>query len=573
MSRENEYRLLNSIEIRPVVYSLGLTPTDFIQNNNSRKGALFNAVLNGPKEKPDSLWVFIGSDYLEYNLRTDRFVHDKKEIAGNWGGPAWPPLFSSGIDAAVWGGPAYPHLWYFFKDELFVRLNSGAGDSWPVDSAPMSLLAGGWGSVRGTAFEQGFDAALHGIGAKYNAQIHLFKNDEYICHDLNTGTASKPVSKISSTWNLPTPFCDKIDLAFYGTGSEEEDIFFISGSQFAQYDTKRGEVLKIGAIDSRFKSFSEFMARPQLFLVENYSLENYAGPTQIGRLVDAKSLVPGMKSKTLMVTETVSVQRSSVTQSILQSQDSSVVDNFNEQLNQTTQSEEGSEGYKYNLSADAHGEASANSVWGGEVSASLDASGGSDSLRSKFAESAFSAISKQVTESTRQISQRTYSSESSIENKERVLNQQELEISNDTDRLRVFEFYQQMQNFVALLVLKNIKLGYTDGLTGLKIVPLSSAKKIINDVLAREETKTRIINYIKNELSNITDWNDTSKSLLAEASEVNGGIQLLRDQSPTYSVKIPNGENQIIQTEGYVIKAVKKWTIPTYSMIAREKLN
>ena len=114
--------------------------------------------------------------------------------------------------------------------------------------------------------------------------IHFFKDGQYIRHNLNTGSTDAGPIPIKDAWNLPEDVSNKIEIAFYGTGAEEEQIFFVSGTQCALYDTKTDETIQVFPIDERFPAFAEFMMRPQLFLVEDYRLETYVGPPQLGRL-------------------------------------------------------------------------------------------------------------------------------------------------------------------------------------------------------------------------------------------------------------------------------------------------
>lgn len=570
MAPRDDFRKLSTFDLRPVFISLGLPESSFKSGALPRRAALFDAALNADPSRPDTLWLFKGSDFFTFNLRTGSFEGDSRQIAGNWGGSTFPLMFSTGIDAAIWGGPAVPKLWYFIKGEQYIRMNSGLGDpTWPVDVGPEPLV-NGWFSAQGTWFSNGADAALHGLGTKHHGKIHLFKNNEYMRHNLFDGHQDMGPGPIEHFWNLPEPFSTKIDLAFYGTGAEEEHIFFFSGAQCALYDTEMQDTVKVIPIEERFPAFAEFLMRPQLFLVEDYRLETYVGPPQLGRLVETRNVPPGTETKTLMVTETVDSSQTTLRQSLLDSQDSSVVNNFNKQMDKRSEQEEGNEKYRYHMNADFHGEASASSLWGGEVDASLKVEGGSDSLRSRLAESAFESIGTQVTEATQQLKQRTYESAAAIEHMERVLKQEEIILKNPTDRLRVFEFYQQLQPYITLLVLKRIRIAYADGTGAPKAVDMSRLDQLLAETLADDEQPKNLIRYLANELSAVQDQDGQVRSLLQAEPQPAEALTLLPNPTSTFLVQHANGDIQKIATKGLVIKAAKDWLTPTLTMIAVE---
>jgi hypothetical protein len=121
----DNFRRLATIDLRRVFTSLGLPVTAF--RKAAGTGPVFNTVLNADASRPDGLWLFKGADYFLYNLATGEIEDGPRLIAGNFAGDSLPRMFQSGIHSAVWGGPAFPDLWYLFKDEMFVRVNSKTG--------------------------------------------------------------------------------------------------------------------------------------------------------------------------------------------------------------------------------------------------------------------------------------------------------------------------------------------------------------------------------------------------------------------------------------------------------------
>ncbi|MFB9949099.1 hypothetical protein ACFFP0_09590 [Rhizobium puerariae] len=567
MPANENYRKIASMDLRPAYISLGLKRAAF-KDQGRRRSRLFDAALNADPSQPDAVWLFKGANYLRFNvdIRQNKFEQEAKVIAGNFGGNTWPLMFSSGIDAAAWGGPAFPHVWFMFKDNQYIRLNSTNGGSWVVETGPEPIV-NAWWSARDTWFTNGCDAALHGLGAKHHGKLHLFKDGEYIRHNYFDGHKDIGPIPVAEAWALPEPFSKKIELAFYGTGTEEEHAFFFSGEQVAQYDTGSNEVVRIMPIEERFPSFAEFMSRPQLFLVEDYCLETYVGPPTLGRLVDTKNVPPGVTINTLMVTETIDVNTSQLRQSILESQDAGVVKNFNEQMDNRTDASESRDAYRYQMNADFHGDASANSLWGGEVNASLGVSGSTDSRRSSIAQSAFETISSQVTESTRQLNQRTYDSAESIEHRERVLKQESITLTNTSEQMRSFEFYQQLQPTYALLVLKDIRVAYGDGSgAGLTEAKLPALRNLLDDKLLPEH-RDQLLGFIAGELKEVEDYEGAVVSILASGDPPS----LQRNPTALFKIQLPSGETQEIAVRGQVIKGVKDWMKPTYTITAIQR--
>ena len=103
MAQRDNFRTISNFDLRPVFISLGLPESSFKAAAFPRRTALFDAALNADPSRPDTLWLFKGSNYFAFNLLTGSFEGDAKQIAGNWGGSSWPLMFSTGIDGAVWG--------------------------------------------------------------------------------------------------------------------------------------------------------------------------------------------------------------------------------------------------------------------------------------------------------------------------------------------------------------------------------------------------------------------------------------------------------------------------------------
>ncbi|MGE3829832.1 MAG: hemopexin repeat-containing protein [Parvibaculaceae bacterium] len=597
MSEQDNFRTLASMELRPVFTSLGLPITAFSKQGERGKKPIFDAVLNADASRPNALWLFKGSNYYRYNLETKKIEDGPRPISGNFAGDTLPQLFRSGIHSAAWAGPAFPNLWYVFKDEMFVRVNSetnggGGGSSfvfemlWRVDEGPRGILGafatGVWSAPNGTWLTKGVPVALHGLGSKYHGMIHFFKDGHYVRHNLNTGRADDlPIGTeslalenpnaapggwpvpIRSVWKLPEGF-ERIDHAFYGSGDDEENIYFLSGLNYALYDFRANEVLEQGLIEQKFPAFAQFMGRPQLFLVEDYSMELLIGPPQLGRLIDTRSIGAGSTIKKILVTETHDTSKTKLTKSLLETQEDSTVESFYDKLDENSAQSEGSEGYKYQLNANFHGDASADSLWGGEVNARLNVQGSSDSVRSSVSQSAFKSVQSQVDQAKRGTEQKTYNTEEEISQDVRVFKKEIFEEVNSSDHVRVYEFYEQLQSYATLMVLRRAQVGFSDGSARPQVVELRALPRLLNEVLVDPAQKEQLLAFIHGELVSIADHEGNSRALIKTDGPATELTALPVPQS-TYAIQKPDGTTQTFPVRG-IIKADRLWIEPTYTI-------
>jgi len=573
------FRLNSTIAMNSLFISLGLPSTAFKSFNPNTPLTFFDTAVN--VAQTDELWLFKGADFYRYNLRQRKFIEPAASMPiTNFSRLAQkhlPALFFTGISTAVYAGSAFPTLFYFFSDETYVRLNAksptGTGIQpnmtlWETDEGPRGVLGvwavGAWTNPDGTFKRRGTMVGLHGEGTRFAGQVHFFRNGEYIRHNLRTGAAAAGPVAIKDAWKLSSPFTERIDLAFYGAGAEAQKIFFFSGSDFVLYDPELDQVIRSGSVETEFPGFDRFMTRPQLFLVENMSLRTYLGPLQDGSLVDSRSIGAGETLHRVLVIETIDESTTSVKFNVLEQQDATTVQNFNQQINDQTSQSTAAESFKHNIQAAAHGDISADSFWGGEVNANFDEQGGTDRLRKDFADAVFTAVSSQVTQSRQQQVAKTFSSTTEIDHKERVLNEIEFTQQNNTNQTINIGFFQLMESFIGLLVLGSVKIAYLDG-TNTRIVNLPEFSKLLDDVLSSSQPKDPIIKYVVNELSHIVDANNNKQSLLQDGSQ---GPDINSALITTTTVVTPDGSTQTLTVPG-IVKAMKDWLNPTNSMVGR----
>lgn len=565
MAEADRYRPLTRMDLRSVYTSMGVPENAFQKAAPKTPAPLFDAVLNADASRPNGLWLFKGSEYFLYNLLTGAIEEGPKPIAGNWGGASLPQLFRTGIHSALWDGPAFPNLWVFFKDEMYVVMNSTL--QWAVQEGPRGVLGawatGAWTNPDGTWRTPGVPTALHGLGSQFEGMVHFFKDGEYIRHNLKNGATDLGPVAVKSEWKLPEPFTSRIDHAFYGTGPNEEHIYFLSGDQYCLYDFRLKKVIDSGEIEDKFPAFAQFLGRPQLFLVQDYTLETLVGPPHLGRLIDTRSIGAGSTIKKILVTETTDTTKTSIARSLLESQDSAVVSNFYDRVDKNTATTEDSERYKYQLNAAFHGDASANSLWGGEVNAQLAVQGGTDTLREGFSEATFKSIGSQVDDSKRQTEQKTYNSETEILSNVKVLKKEIFEETNASDRVRVYEFYEQLQPYITLLALRRVRLAYSDGTDRPRVVDLPTVDDLLDDVLVDPELRQKVLSYLRGELDHVSDHLGEVRTVLADGRAAS--LTMKSGLTTTYAVQATDGTSQALQVPG-VVTADRSWIEPTFTI-------
>jgi Hemopexin len=575
MPQQNTLQSISTFDLKPVYISLGLPKSTFGVHEERPAMGPFQAALDGGTHYPDCVWFFRGEDCYRFNVKQGEFEYGLERIAEAWGGATCPLLFASGIDAAVWGGPSYPDLVYFFKDTLFIRYVVSSGK---VDVAP-TLMTDGWFSARGTWLSNGPGATLHAIETEYKGMLHFFKGAEYLRHDLNNGHAAAGPMPITQQWSLPEPFTQGIDLAFYGTGSESEKIYFFKGDQYLLYDLKTRRAERVSSIESRFPALARYIERPQLFLVEHYQLNTYVGPSEAGELVETLSIPGHTKKSVLLVTEVTETSTTAIHQTLMQSQDEMVEHNFYEQMKTQNEQSGSRERYDYHLDASFHGDASASSPWGGEVNANLKAQGGTNDVRNSFSEAAFGTLQSQLNTTARQVKQQVFSSDQQYQRTEHTMRMEEETIDNTTsDRLLIYEYHQQRQSYLTLLILRQEQIAFSDGLSSLEKVEMSQMDSLLSKYIPRQQDRDEVRQLIIGELMTIDDYQGTPRAVLKEISLTthSTGRQDIKvyqfdpTLKSTYAITNPDGSEQVIVVNG-LVRGDHLWKVPTYTMIPIEK--
>jgi len=561
----DQYRLIHRLDLVPSFMSLGLPPVAY-KDGSDRSATAFDAVISGPT---DTLWLFKGEDFLAYDLRLGEVTRKPAPIAGAWAAGGLPGDFAFGVDAACWAGPNFPSIYFLFRGDQFIRLEAPAAEAdprdWQLTLGPHPI-AGDWlrilnpdGTPTGQTFDFDAGAKLYGLRGDAS-RVHCFRADGlYARHNLQDGGVDVTPTSAAERFGLPARFGGRVDAAFYGSGAAAEHIFFLSGFEYAEFDIRAGRVIHTGAIEERFPQLALFIARPQLFLVEEYALDTFIGPLALGGLVSTMSVPAQSEKISVVVTQITTHASTALRQNLLESQSKEAVKDFYTKVDKANQSEASSDSYQYRLNAMFHGEAEAHGIWGGEVDAQLAVEGGSDEQRQRTADQAFKSVGSQARESTHTVTQRVASVEDAQSITENVFTKETVRLSNTSLSTRQVEFMELLQPYVTLLVLKGVKGAYTDGIRRPEIFALREFERRLPELLLDPGQVAPILAYIRNELTRVQDSGGEMRAIIAADSP-----SLTVDGRVKTTFTFPDVRPaQTIELFG-IVKAAKDWRQPTY---------
>jgi hypothetical protein len=502
-----EFRLQHRIDLPPSFMSLGLPPVAFKDGSDPTMTA-FDAVICGPT---DTLMLFKGEDVLTYNLREDSIVHDPLPLTEVFGASALPGEFSLGIDSACWAGPSFPNIFFLFRGSEFIRLEAASPDAepnqWQLTLGPIATrreflripnpAGGGVGIPFGPATQ------LHGLRDDA-AHLHFFSRDgNYARHNLMNGEIDIQPTPTESMFGLPAEFGGRVDLAFYGAGASAERMFLISGFRYAEFDVRTKRIRHHGVIEERFPQLSLFIARPQLFLIEEYSLQSFLGPIEQGGLADISQISAESISTRVLVTQITTASEKTLRQNVVETQALAAQRDFITKVETAKQSETDTESFQHRLNAMFHGEAQAKGFWGGEVSAELAVEGSTDEQRKKTAKQASQAITSQLSETTQSVKSRALQEEDANKVVENVFRKETYEVKNSTKFLRETRFFFMNEKYVTVFALTGVKGAYTDGMRRPRVFSLPEFERELETVLSDQAQVAPTLAFIRKELERI----------------------------------------------------------------------
>ena len=521
MGREGESQLftvssqrgeVQTVRLKPAFISLALPPTMFKSEYRGAPGGakVFDAALNGGQLYPGVVWLFMGEDYIRFNVRTGEIEGDRNTIASQWGGGTWPSQFTIGVDAAVTSAAA-PSIIWFLKGAEYIRYNL-ASDRVEGGPAPIAPNWPGWPA----AFADGVDAAIHGLG-RYAGRAWFFKGPDYIAYDYPSNMVDGHQT-IQGAWpGWPEEFASGIDCAFYGAGTESETIYFLKGDQFVTYNLDVDRVTsEPRPIISEWPKLAPYFRRPQLFLVESYHLTTYYGDITPGPLQSSQVLQGGAEETYTVIIKRSSSQTISDTMTVLESQDQTLVDNVNESMQDESAEGRQTESYDYQFDSSFEGELSYTGL-GGDVNAQLSFQGGSNDVRQSASKASKNAVQKQIgkTEQNRRQMVRVVSG--TYNTTDQFESTFTRKVHNPTGRSITWGMFQLMQEYITLVVLDSIRLAFANGERP-DMAQLSGMDGMLEKYIANPADRQRIKQAIVKELQEARDFQGTPHSVLKQLS-------------------------------------------------------
>jgi len=173
-----------------------------------------------------------------------------------------------------------------------------------------------------------------------------------------------------------------------------------------------------------------------------------------------------------------------------------------------------------------------------------------------------------VDDTKRQTEQKTYTSEEEISQSVKVLKKEIFEERNMTDQVRVYEFYEQLQPYFTLLVLRHVRVGYSDGTDRPKVVELQALRSLLDEVLLAADQRAQLTSYIGGELGGVADHEGNRRSLISAVAS-SSDLVLDRNLTSTYQIHQDDGTVLSISVPG-VITADRSWVEPTYTITCQQ---
>lgn len=320
--------------------------------------------------------------------------------------------------------------------------------------------------------------------------------------------------------------------------------------------------------------------RPRVILVEKYRLSSFLGNYGAGRTINTFSLFPGEKTKIMVKSFKKTAETRKDTSSILDSFSEESAKDFEDRM-EKEESDRKSRDEKHAWSV----EAQASGNWGvASVSVKAGYNGSVNSAREQF--------SKNVSNSTQKHSAKannkrdvTVTSSKDVVNEETEENVVEREIQNiNVGRTLNIVFRQMNQEFVTLLHLTDVQVGFTNGKAESAIIyPIYRLEELLAEIINGDVStptsegslrKDKVRDVIVKELSLIFDYNDDPKSLIEkrhikddDGNTLHAYFRVRKDLVSTYKnlatgaqFSVPgiilSATNIVMRTEGVIAEAI-----------------
>lgn len=308
-------------------------------------------------------------------------------------------------------------------------------------------------------------------------------------------------------------------------------------------------------------------ARPRLVLLESYRLSTFLGRYGAGRTIKTLTLLPGEKTKISIKTYKKTESEAKSASSILDSFTRESADDFERAVgSETSDKRSETENFEY------HAEAEASASWGfGSAKVSGGVRGGSTSAREEFAKNVSNATEKHASKASakREVNVNTSFQVTESAGEETAV---EREVENvNVSRTLNFVFRQMNQEFLTLLHLVDVRVGFFNGLPDSKIeVPLSRLDELLEEVVVAEE-RTAVRGAILAQVRSISDYRDHQHEDFVEFHSTDGTAEAVNGEAGYWRVsrtkemevdghRVPGvvvaASRNVVRTDGVVAEAM-----------------
>ena len=254
--------------------------------------------------------------------------------------------------------------------------------------------------------------------------------------------------------------------------------------------------------------------KPRLVLIETYRLSSYRGNYGAGDVLKTFSLLPGERTKISIKTYR---RRESDAKSA-----SSIFDSFSKESSKSFEKSvesEQSDKKGYQDSFGYHAKASLEANWGfGKAAVSGGVKGSTSSSRNEFARNLSRAVGRHSAQAS---AKRDVQVNTSYEVKEQIGEETaiEREIENiNVGRTLSFVFRQMNQEFISILHLVDVRLGYTNGYSdSYRETSIGDIDLLLEEVIVPSRRES-VREVILDELKYIPDYQDNLQSFVEEKS-------------------------------------------------------
>jgi hypothetical protein len=312
-------------------------------------------------------------------------------------------------------------------------------------------------------------------------------------------------------------------------------------------------VMKLGALPIA----PAHKLKPQLFLVETYQLSTFHGGLILGDPVGTQaSMGPHSKCTVKLITKKMTSQEITDSSTVLDDQTEQASQNFNNAVQDSSDSKSSSEHYDYGMQASFHGEAQMG-FGGGSADANVQAAGSTNDVRQEVSQSVGHAVDSQVSQANQKRKQEVTVDTTGKQSADSTETEVDSEQTNDSDQTLNLEVFQLKQELVTILSLVDVQVAFRNGDTNAnKMFKLFELDSLLEEVIAAAKDRVVIKSRIKSVLDDIRDYMDESKSILVQDPTRPDILAVNKRLTSAYELKNRDGTTRkVLSVPGIIINA------------------